>query len=117
MKTLYRLLVTTAVAAGCLYVLRRAQIFFTTESLLGPTIGRVVELCFLALGVVTLLIWLSCSIGFFVDAIRWLANRRKAKKREKNPTGVMLTIGAPEAHHLYDDQQESVSHSETMVKN
>ncbi len=117
MKTLYRLLVTTAVAAGCLYVLRRAQIFFTTESLLGPTIGRVVELCFLALGVVTLLIWLSCSIGFLADAIRWLANRRKAKKREKNLAGVMLTIGAPETPHLYDDQQEPEPCSEAAAKN
>ena len=107
MKTLFRLLVTTAVAAGCLYVLREAQIFFTMESLLGPTVDRVVELCFLALGAATILIWFFCTVGFFVDAIRWLLRRNRAKKRAKNRTGVMMTIGAPEAPHLYDDQQEA----------
>ena len=84
MKTLFRLLVTTAVAVGCLYVLREAQIFFTMESLLGPTIGRIVELCFLVLGAVTVLTWFFCSVGLFVDAIRWLIRRQRAKKREKN---------------------------------
>ena len=106
MKTLFRMLVTTAVAAGCLYVLREAQTFFTTESLLGPTIDRVVELCFLALGAVTVLIWFFCSVGFLVDAIRWLLRRNRAKKRAKNRTGVLLTIGEQEGHHLYDAQQE-----------
>ena len=106
MKTLFSLLVTTAVAAGCLYVLREAQIFFTTESLLGPTVDRVAELCFLVLDAVTVLIWLFCSIGFLVDAIRWLIHRQQAKKKAKNRTGVLLTIGEQEGHHLYDAQQE-----------
>ena len=117
MKTLFRMLVTTAVAAGCLYVLRKAQIFFTMESLLGPTVDRVVELCFLALGSVTILIWFFCSVGFLVDAIRWLLRRNRAKKRAKNRTGVMMTIGAPESPHLYDGQQEAESDSEAAVKN
>lgn len=109
MKTLFRLLVTTAVAAGCLYVLRKAQIFFTTESLLGPTVGRVVELCFLALGIVTILIWFFCTVGFFADAVRWLIRRQRAKRRAQNRTGVMMTIGAPEEHHLYDAQHETAA--------
>jgi hypothetical protein len=115
-KTLFRLLVTTAVAAGCLYVLREAQIFFTMESLLGPTVDRVVELCFLALGAATVLIWFFCSVGFLVDAIRWLIRRQRAKKQAKNRTGVLMTIGAPEEHRLYDDQQETAEEAAAAKK-
>ena len=116
MRTLFRFLVTTAVAVGCLYVLREAQIFFTMESLLGPTVDRIVELCFLVLGAVTVLIWFFCSVGFFVDGIRWLVRRQRAKKREKNRTGIRMTIGAPEGHHLYDVQQENAQEDAVAAK-
>ncbi len=108
MKTLYRLLVTTAVAAGCLYVLNKAAVYYETESLLGPTVDRVAKVCFAALGVVTVLIWFGCSVGFFADAVRWAVRRSKAKKRaaEAAKSGVVLAIGTQEPPHLYDAQQD-----------
>lgn len=108
MKTLYRLLVSTAVAAGCLYVLDKAGAYYEAESLLGPTVDRVVEVCFAALGIVTVLIWVSCFVGSLVDAVRWAGRRSKAKKREEEQakSGVVLAIGAQEPPHLYDAQQE-----------
>ncbi len=112
MKTAFRMLVSTAVTAAILYVLRLTHVYFTAESMLGPTVDQVVERCLQVLAVVCVLLYLRCWVSLLIDAVR---RRRAARKTaaveaaaEPSPS-VRLSIAEEQPARLYDREEQETT--------
>ncbi len=108
MKTAFRMLVSTAVAAAVLYVLHITHDYFVAQSMLGATVDHVVTMCFQLLALVTVLLYVRCWLSLLWDGICALVRRCKAR-RSTAKTGLKMTIEADAPARLFDREAEDAS--------
>lgn len=101
MKNFLRMLLSTFFAAAVLYGLRFTYVYFTTQSMLGPTVDWVIVRCLAALAVVCVLLYLRCWWSLAAEALQ----RRKQEKsvREK------ALQGSAEKQSQTTETQEHIS--------